>query len=544
MKKLTTILTILAVVSTFIMNAQVAINDDGSDADGSAKLDISSTEGGILIPRMTQAQRNAISNPANGLLIYQTTSSSGFYYYNGSSWLPLSSEGDDWGLTGNAAASSDFIGTTNSIDFITRTNDTERMRVLSSGEVVVNNTSPFLGDVFSSYAAGNNYAINGYSVNSPAIYGESSGTGHALYGIVDNTSTNAVRGINFENAAALTTVVSISGTAGSISGTATTISLRDQQTGVIGTGNGTGGIGIAGFLWDGSTSNDEVAGYFSADFDADIGTDDGPTVRIAGYDDTNNGQFGIQAFVPQRSNNAVAIEGVYLGGGNRDGVGIIGDASSANNGYGYGVIGYGDRYGVYGDETGNNTAANFGVYAQGDIGASGTKSFMIDHPLDPENKYLKHYSVESDQVLLQYRGIETFNSNGEALVSLPDYYGTININASYQLTAIGAAMPNLHIKRKVDNSNTFIIAGGISSKEVSWLIISERNDPYMQQYPDERKTVVDKKHHRGKYVMPDLYGQPDERSINNNFKPNNDNIQKTLTITEKESVKKDLIDNK
>jgi hypothetical protein len=63
----------------------VAINPTGADADSSAMLDVSSTTKGMLIPRMTQAQRNAITTPAESLLIFQIDETTGFYYYQ-SSW--------------------------------------------------------------------------------------------------------------------------------------------------------------------------------------------------------------------------------------------------------------------------------------------------------------------------------------------------------------------------------------------------------------------------------------------------------------------------
>ncbi|MBI3140174.1 MAG: hypothetical protein HYZ15_16485 [Sphingobacteriales bacterium] len=67
----------------------VAINTDGSTADASAALDIKSVTKGMLIPRMTQTQRNTINTPANGLLIYQTDNTPGFYFHNGSAWSRL-----------------------------------------------------------------------------------------------------------------------------------------------------------------------------------------------------------------------------------------------------------------------------------------------------------------------------------------------------------------------------------------------------------------------------------------------------------------------
>jgi hypothetical protein len=79
----------------------VAINTDGSVAHSSALLDIKSSNKGLLAPRMTQAQRDAIATPATGLLIYQTDGTSGFYFFNGSSWAALAGAGNNnWILNG------------------------------------------------------------------------------------------------------------------------------------------------------------------------------------------------------------------------------------------------------------------------------------------------------------------------------------------------------------------------------------------------------------------------------------------------------------
>jgi hypothetical protein len=72
-----------AVLLTITTYAQVGINIETPDA--SAALDITSTTGGLLVPRMTEIQRDAISPAATGLMIYQTDGTPGFYYYNGSS---------------------------------------------------------------------------------------------------------------------------------------------------------------------------------------------------------------------------------------------------------------------------------------------------------------------------------------------------------------------------------------------------------------------------------------------------------------------------
>ena len=69
------------------LTAQVGINNPTPDP--SAALDITSTDGGILIPRMTETDRNAISDAAEGLLIYQTDATAGFYYYKGNVWAAV-----------------------------------------------------------------------------------------------------------------------------------------------------------------------------------------------------------------------------------------------------------------------------------------------------------------------------------------------------------------------------------------------------------------------------------------------------------------------
>lgn len=70
-----------AVGSTGLQAQNVSINHDGANPDPSAMLDISDTASGLLIPRMTAAQRLAISSPANGLLVFQNESPIGFYAY-------------------------------------------------------------------------------------------------------------------------------------------------------------------------------------------------------------------------------------------------------------------------------------------------------------------------------------------------------------------------------------------------------------------------------------------------------------------------------
>ena len=87
MKQFFTFLVALLLTTTTF--AQVGINNDSPDA--SSALDITSTSGGVLIPRMTKTQRDAISSPGTGLMIYQTDNTADFYYFNGSSWSQVGS---------------------------------------------------------------------------------------------------------------------------------------------------------------------------------------------------------------------------------------------------------------------------------------------------------------------------------------------------------------------------------------------------------------------------------------------------------------------
>mgnify|MGYP003111558968 CR=1 FL=1 len=197
----------------------------------------------------------------------------------------------------------------------------------------------------------------------------------------------------------------------------------------------------------------------------------------------------------------------YVGTDVDDHIGISG-FSSPDLGWGIGVEGTGGWYGVHGV----STPSGYGVFSTGDTGATGIKSFVIDHPNDPANKELHHFSIESNEVLNIYRGTEVFDRNGRVIVNLPDYYDAINRDASYQLTPVGASMPNLYIEKEVANGK-FSIAGGVAGKKVSWILTAERNDPYLKQNPEKRNVIVDKGTRRGKYLMPQLYGKSAEQGM-------------------------------
>ena len=89
MKRL--LLSYLFLLFSSVIYSQVGINTNSPDP--SSALDIQSTNGGILIPRLTLDQRDAIAYPATGLLIFQTNESAGFYFYNGEQWTRIEGAG-------------------------------------------------------------------------------------------------------------------------------------------------------------------------------------------------------------------------------------------------------------------------------------------------------------------------------------------------------------------------------------------------------------------------------------------------------------------
>ncbi|MGB1268753.1 MAG: tail fiber domain-containing protein [Flavobacteriaceae bacterium] len=109
----------------------------------SSALDISSTTSGLLVSKMTQAQKNAITSPATGLLVYQTNGTPGFYYYNGASWVTFGG-GSGWSLTGDAstAVGTEKVGTLDAQDVVIIANNSEAMRIDATGLIGIGTATP------------------------------------------------------------------------------------------------------------------------------------------------------------------------------------------------------------------------------------------------------------------------------------------------------------------------------------------------------------------------------------------------------------------
>jgi hypothetical protein len=174
-------------------------------------------------------------------------------------------------------------------------------------------------------------------------------------------------------------------------------------------------------------------------------------------------------------------------------------------------IPFGNRsIGVWGKAGADNCLAAWftgRVVVWGDFITAGAKSFRIDHPLDPENRYLQHACVESPEPLNLYGGTVVTDQEGKAVVELPDYFEALNTDVRYQLTVIGGFAQAV-VAEEVQ-ANRFTIATDKPEVKVSWQVSGVRQDAYIKAHP----WVVEQDKHeseRGTYVHPEAWGKPRE----------------------------------
>lgn len=185
--------------------------------------------------------------------------------------------------------------------------------------------------------------------------------------------------------------------------------------------------------------------------------------------------------------------------------GVYGENSAVGGG-GYGVAGRasGSGIAVFGDKSTPSTgyAGYFSgnVQVTGNFAVSGSKAFMIDHPLDPGNKFLVHSSVESNEMKNLYDGVTVLDAAGHARIQLPTWFEAVNGDFRYQLTAIGKP-GNLYIASELA-AGSFEIAGSPGQK-VSWQVTGNRRDPaaLASGFAVERDKLPSE---RGTYLRPEL----------------------------------------
>ncbi len=203
----------------------------------------------------------------------------------------------------------------------------------------------------------------------------------------------------------------------------------------------------------------------------------------------NTGSWGIIA--EATSGSAVIANGKY---------GVSATSVTAN---GAAITGAASALGsVAGRFTGN-------VEISGSI-SKGSGTFKIDHPLDPENKYLYHSFVESPEMMNIYDGIVTLDASGIGVVTMPAYFQALNRQFRYQLTCIGGYSP-VYIASKI-NANQFTIAGGAPGLEVSWMVTGVRHDRFAAK--NRVQVEVEKApEERGFYLHPEAFDMTSDRAI-------------------------------
>lgn len=180
--------------------------------------------------------------------------------------------------------------------------------------------------------------------------------------------------------------------------------------------------------------------------------------------------------------------------------------------YGY-AEGDGTNFGVYGIAAGNGT--RWGGYFIGNVNVTGTLtkgggSFKIDHPLDPQNKYLYHSFVESPDMKNIYDGTVITDASGYATVTLPDWFEALNKDFRYQLTVIGDFAQAI-VAQEIQN-NQFTIRTDKPNVKVSWQVTGIRHDAFAEKNRipvEEYKKGEDV----GKYLYPEAYSLPETMGI-------------------------------
>jgi trimeric autotransporter adhesin len=375
--------------------------------------------------------------------------------------------------------------------------------------------------------AGTTYGVFGSS-QSPAGYGvygqqlASTGTTAGVYG---TTMSPAGYGVYGQQIATSGTTAGVYGTTMSTTGYGVQgVSPHDgvygQASGISNEGTHyTYGSGLWGDTGGASTYYTAVLGTADSNY-AGLFVNNSPhvpTLAFENYTETAGGQV-FYAAMPSALGFADAIMGdavcgagfmaLQLGQGSMSGCNnytLMGDTSgnvylNANSGGTIHLrVNNGDQL----------TATTGNVDVRGTL-SKGGGSFKIDHPLDPANKYLYHSFVESPDMKNMYDGNITTDGAGQATVTLPDWFETLNRDFRYQLTVIGQFAQAI-VASEI-SGNQFSIRTDKPNVKVSWQVTGTRQDAYANAH--RIQVEVDKAPaDRGHYLYPELVGAPETERI-------------------------------
>ena len=319
-------------------------------------------------------------------------------------------------------------------------------------------TASNAGAVITATNQGSGNGFRGNASGSGAgVFGSNTGAGSALYGVA------------FGNGPGVTGVsTSRSGVEGtSVSG-----------YGVQGTSDSSDGV-------HGVTTSDSANGVAGIRF----GLGDGVLGQNIGL--FGNGVKGISASGTGVRAESITGEAIFARSDS-------GDAVTGTSNTGVGIFATGDPAGFFSGD----------VEVLGNL-TKGGGSFKIDHPLDPEKKYLYHSFVESPDMMNIYNGNIITDANGDAVVALPNYFLALNKDFRYQLTVVGQFAQAI-VASEVEDSH-FTIKTDKPNVKVSWQVTGVRHDAWANAH---RIKVEEEKSEKesGHYLHPELYGQPEEKS--------------------------------
>ena len=372
--------------------------------------------------------------------------------------------------------------------------------------------------------------VEGHSIQNPGVVGlsvEDAGvSGESLQGLgmLGRSSTGSgVLGVTFAPA--------VPGEPPSAAGVfGSSVAGGNGVTGFVGSASGVVGSSVRGIGVRGTSGDDDGVSGFSlaANGVRGIGGGRGRETGSGVFGSSESG-FGVRGV--STSNHGTT--GVTLGSGDgvsglhfsRDaGTGVSGVSVLKNGVEGFsfsetGVRGEGRKVGVHGISTavGHQVAGVLGENPNGFAGlflgkvrVTGTLSkggggFEIDHPLDPQNKYLSHSFVESPDMLNVYNGNVTTDGEGNAVVRLPDYFEALNQEFCYQLTVLGQ-FAHAIVADEV-RGNRFTIKTDKPRTKVSWQVTGIRKDPWAvaNRISVETAKSGDEK---GRYLHPQLRERP------------------------------------
>lgn len=281
--------------------------------------------------------------------------------------------------------------------------------------------------------------------------------------------------------------------------------------------------------WDGAADLNDDIGRIG---DVSIGTTGGSSYKLridtgadkggVSIDNDGAGRFGVRINNAVGTSEALLID--HLGtdravrinastssddGGEafsmqNSGTGDCLELRNSNGGIGLNVVNSGGGFAAFFGGSSADVVVGGDLLVDGNVSKAGG-TFKIDHPLDPENKYLFHSFVESPEMMNVYNGNIVTDETGTAWVDLPSYFEALNRDFRYQLTPIGAFAQAV-IGAEID-SGRFAILTDQPFVKVSWQVTGIRQDPWADA--NRVEVEVDKSvDEQGLYLHPEAYGLP------------------------------------